>query len=387
MRRISSIDIARGLVMVVMALDHTRDLLHADSLTQGPTDLATTTPALFFTRWITHLCAPAFVFLSGTSAYLSLKNRTDGGKGGLFLLTRGIWLLFLEFTLVNFALWSDTHFRILMFQVIAAIGSGFIFLALLYRLPPKVLGIIGLAIIFGHDLLSPALLPAGPAPRFVATLFFSSNFFQLTPNFALLIAYPIIPWLGIMLAGFAAGQLFEKEVAHRKKLFLRIGIGALGLFIVLRLINVYGDPAPWTLQRSGVYSFLSFMNVTKYPPSLQYTLVTLSFLFLFLSFVEGRDSALLRILSIYGKVPLFYYLVHWYILRTIVFLMVFLEGYSFSDLLFGPFQFGRPAKGSGIPLIGVYLVWLSVVTLLFPLCEWYGRYKAGHREKWWLRYL
>lgn len=406
MKRVSSIDIARGLVMIIMALDHTRDLLHVDALTQNPTNLATTTPLLFFTRWITHLCAPSFVFLSGTSAWLSIARQREGGRDGSaggsggsaggngsvgairsFLLTRGLWLILLEFTLVNFALWWDIHFRILMFQVIAAIGFGFIALAFLYRLSPGWIAGIGLLIIFGHDALPPSLLPANPTGRLIVSTFFAPGLFPVTPNFSILISYPIIPWLGILLTGFAAGRLFERPAAERKKLLMRMGIGSLLLFIVLRFVNVYGDPAPWSVQRNAIFTLLSFLNVTKYPPSLQYTLVMLGLIFLFMVLVEGRDNAFLRVLSVYGKVPLFYYLIHWYVLHSILFAMVYLQGFHTNELLFGPFQLGRPAKGSGLPLWGVYGVWLGVVSALYPLCRWYAAYKASHKKKVWLRYL
>ena len=420
MKRIPTIDIARGLVMVIMALDHARDLLHVDSLTQSPTDMGTTTPILFFTRWITHLCAPSFVFLSGVSAWLSVnRQRTMSAPSATsaasaasatsatpapsirrHFLIRGIWLIILEFTIVNFALWWDIHFRIIMFQVIATIGFGFVILAFLYRLSPKILLGIGLLIIFGHDLLSQVMLPVNPTARLLLSLFFANGLFPITPNFSLLIAYPVIPWLGILLTGFGAGRIFEMPAEKRKTLLLRGGFAAIGLFLLLRLGNFYGDPAPWTVQRNWVYSVLSFFNVSKYPPSLLYTLITLGLLFLFLAFLtrgtgssvagsphDSKTSVPGRILAVYGKVPLFYYLIHWYVLRCAMFIMVFAEGFHIRDLLFTPFQFGRPAKGSGLPLAGVYAVWLTIVVLLYPLCRWYGRYRAAHPEKTLLRYL
>jgi uncharacterized membrane protein len=387
MKRIPSIDIARGLVMIIMALDHTRDLLHISSMTRNPTDLATTTPILFFTRWITHLCAPAFVFLSGTSVWLSMQNRKEGNNSRRFLFSRGIWLIVLEFTLINFALWFDIHFRMLIFQVIAAIGSGLIILSFLNKVSPKIIGIAGLVIMFGHDLLSNVMLPLSPALRFVVSLFLSPGFFQPTPNFSFLVAYPILPWLGIMLTGYAAGRLFQRPVEARKKILVRIGLAALGLFVVLRFTNVYGDPSHWSVQKNSVFTFLSFINVTKYPPSLLYCLLMLGLLFLFLSFLEGRDSSFLRMLSVYGKTPLFYYLLHWYLLRLIFFIVLFAQGFHAADLEFGALKFGRPAASSGLSLPYVYLVWLLIVVLLFPLCRWYGNYREVHREKKWLRYL
>ena len=387
MKRIPSIDIARGLVMVIMALDHTRDFLHVDAMTQSPTDMATTTPILFFTRWITHLCAPSFVFLSGVSAYISMHNGRGPQAGRRFLLSRGIWLLVLEFTLVNFGLSFDIRLRFLFFEVIAAIGSGFIALSFLSRFSPKALLITGLIIIFGHDCISFVPMPATPALQFTGSLLFGPGAFPLSPNRVFIVAYPILPWLGIMLTGFAAGRLFERPAAGRKKLFRRIGLAALGAFFLLRAVNIYGDPVHWAVQPTPVFTVLSFLNVSKYPPSLLFTLCMLGILLLILSGLEGRESSLTRILSVYGKTPLFYFLLHFYIIHSLMLLLVLLQGYHFSDLSFASFQQGRPAKTWGLPLGYLYPIWIGVVALLFPVCRWYGRYKGMHREKKWLRYL
>ena len=399
MKRIDSIDLARGLVMIIMALDHTRDLLHVNSMTQQPTDLATTSPLLFFTRWITHFCAPTFVFLSGVSAYLSARHRYERGsaiswrerpnarENRRYLLSRGIWLLFLEFTVVNFALWCDIHFRIVIFEVIATIGCGFIILSLLYKVKPKILGIAGLVLILGHDLLSSVMLPAYPLLQFIGSFLMGPGAFQLTPRLLLVIAYPVLPWLGIMLAGFGCGPLFELPADLRRKLFRRIGMAALALFILLRFANFYGDPSPWSVQKNAVFTFLSFINVTKYPPSGLFTLVTLGGLFLLLAFAEGRNNKFTAMVSVYGKTPLFYFLIHLLVIHAAMFVMVFAQGFRPADLVFGPFKFGRPAAGSGLTLPCIYGVWLGVVVFMYPLCNWYGRYKASHRENKWLRYL
>jgi len=385
MKRIYSIDIARGLVMIIMALDHTRDLLHTDAMIHNPTDLKTTTPILFFTRWITHLCAPSFVFLSGTSAWLSLQRRADPRDSRRFLLTRGIFLILLELTVINFCIWYDIHFRTVLIQVIAAIGFGFIGLALLYNLSPKNLGIIGLLIIFLHDLLRLLPMSSNPILQFAGALFLGGGMIKIGGT-ALVIGYPALPWLGIMLAGFALGPQFALPYDIRKKHLRRLGIIALGFFILLRAANIYGDPSPWTVQKNAVYTFLSFINVSKYPPSLLYTLIMLGLLLLFLSFIDGKENTVTRIASVYGKVPMFYYLIHWNLIHLLMLAMVFLQGFRTDQLVFGPFQFGRP-PGSGISLPWVYLVWISVVASLYPLCIWYGRYKALHPEKRWLRYL
>jgi uncharacterized membrane protein len=393
MKRIDSIDLARGLVMIIMALDHTRDLLHVDSMARQPTDLAATTPLLFFTRWITHFCAPTFVFLSGVSAYLSARNRLSSGnqpdvrENRRYLLSRGIWLLFLEFTIVNFSLWCDIHFRILIFEVIGTIGCGFIVLSLLYKVRPKILGIVGLVLIFGHDLLSSVMLPAYPLLQFIGSFLMGPGVFHLTPHHVLVIAYPVLPWLGIMLAGYGCGLVFELPADFRRKLFLRVGMAALGLFILLRCANLYGDPSPWKVQKNALFTFLSFINVTKYPPSLLFTLVTLGGLFFLLAFTEGWDNKFTAIVSVYGKTPLFYFLIHFLVIHAAMFIMVFGQGFRPADLVFGPFKYGRPAAGSGLTLPYIYGVWLGVVAFMYPLCRWYGRYKTSHQENRWLRYL
>lgn len=384
MKRINSIDFTRGLVMVIMAIDHCRDLLHIGI---NPTDLTVTTPALFFTRWITHLCAPTFVFLSGTSAYLSYKNQNTSLKESQkFLRSRGLWLIILEFTVIGFAIWFDFKFRMFFFQVIAAIGFGFIILSFLMKLAPKTILIIGLIIIFCHNILG--LLPISGTPFSLLSPLFSFSLFQITPNTTFAIGYPPIPWLGIMLAGYGfGGVIFDKPQKERKADLLKLGLGSLALFVIMRFINVYGDPAPWSTQKDSLYTFMSFMNLTKYPPSLLYTLTTLGISFIILSISDGVKNKFIDILSVYGKVPLFYYLIHWYLIHTIMFVMLYMQGFSTEDFVFGPFQFGRPVQPSGLELGSVYLVWLGLVICLYPLCKWYVNYKATHKDNKWLRYL
>ena len=380
MKRIQSIDVTRGIVIILMALDHTRDLIHVSSVTQQPTDLATTTPALFFTRWITHLCAPTFVFLSGVSAYISFKNNNNFVLSRNFLLSRGIALIITEFTLVNFGVGFDIHFNVFMFDVIAAIGTGFIILGLLLRLTPKTIGIIGLLIIFCHNLAP--YIPGAETSTFKKILmpFFAPGAFPFADGKLFVMGYPPIPWLGIMLIGFAAGRLFQLSEMQKKKIFLKLGLLSITLFIIIRAINIYGDPVQWASQKNELYTFLSFMNVTKYPPSLQFSLITLGIMFIIIYAIEGLNNKLTQITSVYGKVPLFFFIIHWYIIHPIMFLIVFMQGYKSSDLLFG-FNLGRPKGPSGVNLWIVYLIWFIVVLMLYPLCKWYGKYKANNREK------
>ncbi|OQP58336.1 DUF1624 domain-containing protein [Niastella populi] len=386
MKRIYSIDLMRGIVMIIMALDHVRDLLHTTSLTDQPTNLATTTPALFFTRWVTHLCAPTFVFLSGVSAFVSMKNRNDMYATRRFLLIRGVWLMALEFTLVNFGLLFDVRFKILIFEVIAAIGLGFIVLAFLINRSPKTIGIIGLAIMFLHNLAP--LVPGSESSVFKKVLmpFFAPGVIPLGGDRSCFMAYPPLPWLAIMLIGFATARFFTLEIQKQRSVFLKLALASFTMFIILRAINIYGDPVPWSQQKNGVYTFLSFINLTKYPPSLQFCLLFPGIMFLILSAVQGIKGKITDVISVYGKVPLFYFLVHFYIIHSLVFVMVFLQGFSPSDLEFG-FNFGRPKSGSGLALWAIYLVWTGIVVVMYPLCKWYARYKEAHKEKKWLRYL
>jgi uncharacterized membrane protein len=396
MKRLATIDTVRGLVMVIMALDHVRDLLHSPALTQNPTDLATTTAPIFLTRLITHLCAPTFVFLAGTSVYLSIHK--DGELHGdalksksQFLLKRGLVLILLEITLINFAFWTDIQFRTMMLQVIFVIGMGLVLLSGLIRFqasPRRVrsLLIAGLAIVFLHDLLLLVPTFANPAARLGWALLFRTDFLPVSPRFALLVAYSIVPWFGIMLVGYGCGPLFTKPLAVRKEQLVKIGLGALVLFVALRFINVYGDAAPWSVQKSDLFTVLSFLNISKYPPSLLYTAFTLGVMFLLLYLADGTNNWLARILAVYGKVPLFYYLIHWYLVKGAMTVMVLLQGYSISDMPIGTLSFGRPAA-AGVSLPIVYVVWLGLVIALYPLCAWYGRYKAQHPKVVWTRYV
>ncbi len=386
MKRVDSIDSIRGLVMILMTLDHTRDLLHVTSVTQQPTDLSTASPALFFTRWVTHLCAPTFVFLSGVSAYISIKRENGVAAKANFLLTKGLWLIVLDFTLVNFGVWFDVHFDVFLLDVLSAIGFGFIILRLLVNRSLRTIAITGLAILFLHNLTD--LIPAAPGlPLYerIALAFLRPDVFPLHAAKILIIGYPPLPWVGILLTGFAAGALFKLPEARRRTIFSMIGVLAIGAFIILRFINSYGDPVPWSAQKSNLYSFLSFLNVAKYPPSLDFTLLFLGIMLILFATLGSVSNKYTGIVRTYGKVPLFYFLIHWYLIHPLVFLMAWLQGFNTSQFVFGT-SFGRPV-GSGLPLWGIYAMWLAVVIALYPLCRSYSKYKEANREKAWLRLL
>jgi len=373
--------------MVIMALDHVRDFMHTTAMTQSPTDLQTTTALLFMTRWITHLCAPTFVFLSGVSAYISFKRNNDISASRSFLLKRGLWLVLLEFTFINFALWFDIHFRLLLLEVISAIGLSFIILSFMVKLKSRTIGITGILIIVLHNLLQYVAIPQNPVVTTIAAILFKPSMLPVTPGLSVFTAYPVVPWLGIMLAGFACGEFFMIPAERRNKILFRAGIGLIAVFAVIRFINIYGDPAPWTHQKSALFTFLSFINVTKYPPSLQFTVLFTGIALLIL-FISGKtENRFTRILSVYGSVPLFYFVIHLFIIHGLMLVMLFLQGFGTGDLVFGAFSNGRPKSGGGVDLLTVYIIWISVVALLYPVCKWYRKYKSEHRGNQLLRYL
>jgi len=302
------------------------------------------------------------------------------------LLVRGLWLVLLEFTVVNFGIWFDIHFNVFLFDVIAVIGFGFIALALLMKLSAKTIGTLGLLIIFLHNLAP--LVPGAETSLFKRVLmpFFAPEAFSFSNGRLFVMGYPPIPWLGIMLIGFASGKLFQLGVQRQRQLFLKIGFIAIVLFVVLRTVNVYGDSVGWTEQKNGLFTFLSFINLTKYPPSLDFCLLFLGIMFIILALLQSVENRWTKIIIVYGKVPLFYFIVHFYLIHLLVFAMIFLQGFHTSDMVWG-FNFGRPKNGSGIGLPAIYLVWICIVAVMYPLCKIYGDYKFSHKEKSWLRYL
>lgn len=385
MKRIHSIDFARGVAMIIMALDHVRDLIHIPSLTESPTNLATTSPILFFTRWITYLCAPTFVFLAGSSVYLSLK-RSDIAEVRTILFKRGLYLLALEFVVVNYLLFFDIGFHTIIFEVIATIGFGFIVLAMLLRLSFKTIGVIGLLIIALHNLVGIIPIQDGSVIKSILTPLFNTTAFPFLDR-VFVMAYPPIPWLGIMMVGFSSGKLFEMESARRRNLFLKLSVGALLLFVVIRYVNVYGDSVRWTVQPTGLYTVLSFLNVTKYPPSFVFCLSMLGLMFLLLVFGESLKNKFLDFVSVYGRVPLFYFLLHFFLIHVLLLIILVFQGFQLSDIQFASGTFGRPANvPTGLPLGAVYLLWIMVVAILYKPCQIFAAYKSTNNH-WWLRYL
>jgi uncharacterized membrane protein len=386
MKRLSSIDILRGIVMCLMSLDHVRDYLLMDSISQNPLDLATTTPALFFTRWVTHFCAPVFVFLSGTSAWLFMKKHGVGDTR-TYLRSRGLWLILLDLAIITLILSFDLQYRMVLFEVVGAIGFGFLVLSFLLRKSIRVIAWIGGAIIVLHGLSTLIPLDKAPILRSILAPFFTVQAIPLGAGRILLTSYPPLPWLGILLLGFATGPCFTWPAAQRVRTFRLLGIELLAAFVLLRLLNVYGDPAPWSMQKNTLFTVMSFLNVSKYPPSMLFALIWLGFLFLKLQAIESLRFRWLSVFEIYGRVPLFFFLAHLLLIHLAMVVMVCLQGFRFDQMVFGDLHFGRPLEPSGIPLPGVFIAWLTVLLITFPLCKAYGNYKSSHPDKSWLKYL
>lgn len=387
--RIHSIDILRGAVMIIMALDHVRDFFHVQAMTDSPTNMATTTPVLFFTRWITHYCAPIFVFLSGMSAFISGQQKTKKELGS-FLLKRGLWLIIVELVLVSFGLSFNPSYGFILLQVIWAIGWSMIILGLLIRTSYTVILILGILLFFGHNITDYLVLPKDGAASVIWNVLLTTpgSFYPLDSTHIVMVAYAILPWTGIMLLGFSFGALYRNGVAtaKRKKIMMGSGLAAIVLFLLLRFINLYGDPSHWATQKDTITTVLSFFNVTKYPPSLLYSCMTIGPALLLLAVMENTTGRLAGFLRIYGRVPFFYYILHFYLIHIVCVLLFYATGYTNAQIVDpqSPFFFRPVSFGFSLPV--VYLIWLSIVLALYYPCRWFNRYKQTHRQ-WWLSYV
>ncbi|MGE5108595.1 MAG: DUF1624 domain-containing protein [Sphingobacteriales bacterium] len=388
-KRIQSIDLLRGVVMIIMALDHVRDYFHADAFLYNPEDLSRTNVLLFFTRFITHYCAPVFVFLAGTSAYLSGAKKTKK-ELSFFLLTRGIWLVLVELFILGLFRTFNPTFPYFNLQVIWAIGICMIALSALIYLNLRSILVIGILLITAHNLLDSVHVTGNNLPAFFWSFLHDVNHFTLG-RFTFYVHYPVLPWLGIMLTGYYFGQLYISgyDPVKRRNILLYLGFGAIVLFIILRSGNFYGDAAYWSVQKNTVFSLLSFINVTKYPPSLLYTLITLGPAFVFLAFAEKPLNALSAKITIFGRVPMFYYLAHILMIHILATIGAIITGYKLSDMILSTSVMSSPGlKGYGFNLLTVYAVWIGLVLFLYPFCKWFDRYKrANNSKQWWLSYL
>ena len=372
--------------MVIMTIDHVRDFFGGASV--NPTDLRTTTVALFLTRWITHLCAPTFFVLTGVSAALS-KERHPAGFAS-HLVKRGLWLIVLEVVVMRcLAYQFNVDFRVTLLFILWALGWSMIVLAALSRFRPVVPLTFGVVMIATHNLfdgVSAQSLGWG-APFW--TVLHAPGLLLAGPDRFVLAAYSLVPWVGVTAVGYGLAPVFAWEPARRRRLFAQLGIALVVLFLVLRTLNGYGDPLPWSAQRSATFTVLSFLNVTKYPPSLLFLLMTLGPLFLLLRALDGSAPPLLRPVAVLGRVPLFYFVLHIVLIHLLALVICFARygevHWVFESPTLDDFPFREP-PGWPLALPWVYALWIVVVLTLWPLCRWFAEVRR-RRTEWWLRYL
>jgi len=378
--RVSSIDIVRGAVMVVMALDHVRDWV--TDLRFQPEDLSRSSAALFATRWVTHFCAPTFFFLAGVGIGLALARSGSGSSLTRFLLARGLWLLILELVITPVG-WQFGFQLIPAFALVLwALAWSMIAMALLIRVRADVLAALALAMIAGHNLFDSI------RPDDLGALAIPWRLLHV-PGFAipgvLFTAYPLVPWVAVMALGSVAAAVYNWPAAERRRVLIASGASAIAAFVVLRAINGYGNPAPWAHQRTAALTVASFFNVLKYPPSLDYLLMTLGPMLIALAASEEARGAVVRWLSVYGRVPLFFYVVHIFVAHALAVLLAFAQSGAPRRILVVTDP-GSIPPWYGVPLPGVYLAWALVVLLMYYPCRQMARLKSTRRD-WWLRYL
>lgn len=381
--RIQSIDLVRGFAMVLMALDHSRHFFHYSLTT--PLDLDATSPLAFITRWITHFCAPAFVLLAGTACCLYGKKHTRS-ELSFFLFTRGLWLMLLELTIIRLCWNASPVFPVINLQVIWAIGLCMVFMSLLIRLPGRVILALAIGIIAGHNMLDRYHHIDNTVSGFLWSVAHVKHSFALPDARTVKVVYPFLPWLGVMMLGYCLGWLYGKDVTvqNRKKVLWISGAACCVLFVVLRFWNIYGDPNHFSAQSSFLHSIFDFVNTKKYPPSLQYLLMTLGPVLILLRVAEGHDGPLLRRITTIGKVPLFFYICHLFCIHALLLIAFFASGHSWHELTFKKSSEIPSTFGFGLAV--VYGVWIAVVVGLYPLCAWFAENKKN-KSAWLMRYL
>lgn len=371
--------------MVIMALDHTRDYFHYSAFFFDPSDPTQTTWPIFFTRFITNFCAPAFSFLAGLSAFMIAKRKTPAALSS-FLFKRGLWLVFVEIIIVSFGWKFDVQFRDIGLQTIWSLGISMMVLAALVQLPKSFVLAFSCVIIFGHNLLDNIHFPG----NILWAVLHERNRFAWMEGHSFVTAYSLLPWVAVMSLGYCFGPLYDNsyDAGKRKKILNNLGLGALSLFCMLIAINQYGNPIPWINYGDSSKTLMSIFNVNKYPPSLLFLLITLGPTLLFLANSEQFKGKLVDFFSVFGRVPFFYYIIHIYLIHLIAMFVAQVTGFGWQVMILPSFVTRVAAlKGYGLNLCMVYLIWIGIILLLYPLCKKFDRYKQSHKEKWWLSYL
>ena len=391
--RLTAVDALRGLVMIVMALDHTREFLNADAMHFSADDLARTTPLLFLTRWITHLCAPVFVFTAGMGARLRMDRQgASPGQVSRYLWTRGVWLILVELTVMRLAMnfTFDPRYPVLLL-ILWALGWSMMALAALVYLPPRVVGALGLGIIAIHNTFDGVQAQQFGTLAWLWQVLHQPGVISIGGVTAVT-GYPVLPWIGVMATGFWAAEIYRWAPAQRRRVLRLAGAASVAGFIVLRALNLYGDPSPWSTQPTTAFTALSFLNTTKYPPSLAFLMMTLGPALLLLAELERIGLGSRHPFVVFGRVPFAYYVVHFWLLHVVASAVAF-GRYGSASLAY--LWHPLPSMGGarelfpadvGLSIGAVYLAWTLLVTALYPLCAWLGRLKARRRE-WWFSYL
>ena len=391
-QRLTAVDAVRGLVMVIMALDHTRDFVHVSAAAFQPEDLTRTTAILFFTRWITHFCAPTFMLLAGAGAFLKFDR--EGSKAVLarFLLTRGVWLILIELIVWRLAVNFSLSFAQPVFLlVLTALGLSMIALAGLIYLPRPALLTLAVATIVLHNTLDGVQASSFGGHAWIWNVLHQPGVFVVA-GVPVFVGYPLVPWVGVMALGFCMGPVLLMAPEARRRRLVTLGLALTAAFVVIRVVNAYGDPSPRAVQSSWTFTTLSFLRTTKYPPSLQFLLMTLGPALLVLAWFDSIRASWHSALVVIGRVPFFFYVAHWWILHPLVVVLAYLRyGAAAGNFVFGPVPaLSTDPKafpdGFGYPLWVVYLCWIGVVLVMYPLCKWFSGLKA-RRRNWWLSYL
>ena len=368
-----------------MALDHIRDYFHYSAFFFDPNNPELTTIPIFLTRWVTNFCAPIFCFLAGLSAFF-VGRRKQTKELSMFLLKRGLWLVFIEMTIVNFAWYFDIQFRTPGLFVIWSLGISMIALSAVVHLPYKAILIFSILLIFGHNLLDSIHFEGSV----LWSIIHDMRVFTLSTGNKFYIDYPIVPWIAVMSLGYCFGKLYDPtfHIANRRKMLNILGVSAILLFAILRTVNLYGDPAPWMEYNTTTQTLLSVLATTKYPPSLSFLLMTLGPAFLFLANSESLKGRVVNFFGTFGRVPFFYYILHLYLIHILAMIAAQLTGFGWEIMILTDWVVFVPElKGYGFNLWVVYTVWIVVIALLYPLCKRFDIYKQNHKEKWWLSYL
>lgn len=383
--RIESLDLLKGLVIVIMAIDHVRDYFHYSAFYFDPLDPTLTTNPIFFTRFITHFCAPAFSFLAGISAFIVGRKKTPA-ELSVFLIKRGLWLVFVELVIMSFGWYFDLGFRAVNFAVIWILGVSMILLAGLIHLSKKVILLFSLVLIFGHNLLDNIHFEGS----ILWTFLHERGPVLTTPNHIFRVGYAVIPWVAVMSLGYCFGSFYDKtyDPLKRKKLFNIIGISAIVFFVIIRGINIYGNILPWEDYGNLKQTLFSFLDLSKYPPSLCFLLVTLGGALLFLANSEKLKGRVVNFFCVFGRVPFFFYIIHIYLIHFLALIVAEFTGFGWQKMILPALPFRvEELKGFGFNLAVVYLIWILVIVMLYPLCKKFDSYKQNHKEKWWLSYL